>query len=49
MVLDWAEQHPEFDESFVKSLAEKLESFGSLTSGQSDALDNIIEKWRIDS
>ena len=47
-VLDWAEQHPEFDDGFVKSLAEKFESFGSLTENQSRALDNIIQKWRID-
>lgn len=46
-ILDWAEEHPEFDTDFVESLASQLEDKGELSENQEDALDNIIEKWHI--
>lgn len=48
LILSWADEHPDFDTAFVDSMAEKLETYGELTEAQSDALDNIIERWRIE-
>lgn len=50
-VLRWSEEAEEaedFDASFVESLQTGLEKYGRLTERQEDALDNIIERWRID-
>lgn len=47
MVLEWAEDHPKFDTSFVESLREALEQYDELTPSQSHALNNIIERFRI--
>ena len=49
LILDWAESHPEFDPEFVDTMQNALERFGSLTPAQSDALDNIITRFRIDT
>lgn len=46
-VLDWAEGRPNFDTSFVESLSERYDRFGELTGNQEDALDRIIERFRI--
>jgi hypothetical protein len=48
LVLDWAEQHPEFDVEFVTSLEVQFEDRGDLSNKQVEALDNIIAKWEID-
>ena len=47
MVLEWAEENPNFDISFIESIAEALAEYGSLTYYQGKALDNIIRKFRI--
>lgn len=47
MVLEWAEEHPDFDPEFVESLNDQLVDRGTLTDKQEDALDNIIESWNI--
>ena len=47
-VLNWAADHPDFDLEFVESLKKQLEDRGSFSDKQEEALDNIIEKWRID-
>lgn len=48
LILDWAAKNPEFETMFVEKMAEKLEKFGVLTERQSEALDNIIERWGIE-
>lgn len=48
MVLNWAEDHPKFDTGFVESLQDALETYGRLTEAQGNALDNIIDRFRID-
>jgi len=47
-VKNWAETKEEFDDSFINSLIDGYEKYGSLTEKQSEALGNIIEKFRID-
>ena len=47
MVLDWAEDHPDFDTTFVENLKVWLSTRDRLTDGQSAALDRIIEGYRI--
>jgi len=46
--LAWAEEHPKFDSEFLESLEKSCTEFGSLTPGQRQALDNIVDKWHID-
>lgn len=46
-ILEWAEEHPEFDTSFVESLHGQLSRSGELSDKQSQALHNIIEKYDI--
>lgn len=46
-ILEWAEDHPNFNTEFVESLSDRLESKGELSSNQEDALKNIIKKFRI--
>jgi hypothetical protein len=48
MVLDWADDHPRFDASFIESLKEQLENKGYLSEKQIMALENIIERFNID-
>ena len=47
IIFAWAEDHPEFDISFVEDLDVKLSEYGELTDAQIAALENIIEKWHI--
>lgn len=44
-IQEWALEHEDFDTSFVDSIAEQLESRGSVTDRQLVALQNIVEKW----
>lgn len=44
-IQEWALEHEDFDTSFVDSIAEQLESRGSVTDRQLAALQNIVEKW----
>lgn len=47
MVLEWAEDHPNFDTTFIESLQEALQQYDELTPAQSKGLDNIIYRFRI--
>ena len=46
-ILDWAENHPDFDTSFVESLQGQLDQGRNPSVAQIDALENIIERFRI--
>lgn len=46
-IILWADDHPEFDRSFVSQLYLLRKKGLDLTAAQEKALDNIIEKWRI--
>jgi len=48
MILEWAEEHPEFDTSFVESLKSWYDRGVELSERQEEALDNIIEKFDIE-
>jgi hypothetical protein len=48
MVLEWADnENPDFDTEFIESLQEQYEEKGWLSEKQEEALDNIINKFRI--
>jgi len=49
-IQNWSQKegNEDFDCSFVNSLSEKLEEYGSLTERQESALSNIIERFEID-
>lgn len=46
-VLAWAQNKPDFDTTFVKSLGEGLAKYKKLTDPQAAALEKIISKFRI--
>jgi len=46
-ILDWSDENPEFDPSFVYSLQEQLEADRELSPAQIRALRNIINGWDI--
>ena len=45
-ILSWA-QGRKFDTAFVQSVQDYLDLHGHVTSSQENALDNIIERWRV--
>lgn len=48
-IRNWAEENrPDFDFTFLDSLDEAFEEYEELTEAQEQALDNIIEGFRID-
>lgn len=47
-VLDWADNNPSFDKKFVLSLLRRLDNHQELTYAQLNALNNIINKFKID-
>ncbi len=47
MVEEWAANVPTFDTTFIDSLRERMSRIGYLSSAQEEALDNIIDKWKI--
>jgi hypothetical protein len=47
LALEFADYHDEFDSSFLVSLGEAMERYGRLSLKQSNALHNIVEKWRM--
>lgn len=47
-IMTWAEDKPDFDTSFVESMQERYESTRGLTSNMEQAIDNIIDQWRIE-
>jgi uncharacterized coiled-coil protein SlyX len=48
LILEWAQYHPNFDTDYVEDLQQQLAEGQELTERQSEALDNIIERFRID-
>lgn len=46
--IEWADNHDDFDPAFLESLYDRLEKGNSLTEGQRQGLENIIEKFGID-
>ncbi len=46
-VMEWAENNPSFDVSFVDSLLSRIRSGKELTEMQESALNNIITKFKI--
>jgi hypothetical protein len=47
IALDYADENPEFNPCFVKSLEEALDEYDELTEAQRDGLENIIIKWEM--
>lgn len=47
IIQHWAKDNLHFETDFVDQMEEKLAEYGSLTMGQSGALTNIIERYRI--
>lgn len=51
-ILEWADSADapgDFDTTFVHNMSERLETFGKLTEAQREGIDNIIEKFGIDT
>jgi len=47
-VLRWAKNNPDFDNTFILSLKESCTKKGKLTERQMKALDNIMQKWKVE-
>lgn len=47
-IVEWALEHPEFDDSFVLRMKEIIEDGTPLTDPQKDGLDNIISGFNIE-
>ncbi len=47
-VMNWADENPQFEPSFIESLAIQFQENGDLSDKQVLALDNIIDKWGIE-
>jgi hypothetical protein len=48
-ILNWADEHPEFDEGFIKSVLSQMEHGNrEPTDKQANAIDNIIGRFKID-
>lgn len=48
-ILNWAlDEKPDFDTKFVESVQAQLESKGSISTRQMEAVDNIIDRFKID-
>lgn len=47
LALDFADENPEFNVSFIKSLEEALDEYDELTDAQRAGLENIVEKWNM--
>ena len=48
LIEDYAEEHPNWDDSFIVSIREALEEYDDLTGGQRDACENIVRRYRLD-
>lgn len=48
MVIKWADNNKWFDTTFIQSLKQSCEGKGKLTDNQSQALENIIKKLKIE-
>ena len=47
-IIDWADNNPQFNADFVESLYDEYERDGQLTVIQEEALDNIIDRFKIE-
>lgn len=47
LVLDFADDQPQFDPSFAVSLQVKIRDHGGITTNQRDALERIIRRWHM--
>ncbi len=47
-VLEWADENGWFDAEFIESLQDYFNATGILTTAQENALDRIIERFRIE-
>lgn len=48
-ILNWAsDEKPDFDTAFIESVQAQLESKGSISTRQMEAVDNIIDRFKID-
>jgi SUMO ligase MMS21 Smc5/6 complex component len=47
LIKQWAVDHPSFDTTFVDSVEDCMYQHDGITTRQSNALDNIIARWRI--
>lgn len=50
MIIDWFNERPDilFDLDFIENMQDKLIHGQGLTQNMKNALDNIIERWRIE-
>lgn len=48
-VMAWSEDHPYFDDTFVCSLLKRLDSGRELSDAQVNSLNNIINKFKIET
>ena len=48
-ILEYAAEHPSFDDAWVWSVKEQYEARGELTLSQARGLDNIIDRYRIEA
>jgi len=47
-ILNWAKENPDFDKKFVVAVQDYYDNHQHVSTRQSDAIDTIIAKWRID-
>lgn len=47
-IIDWADNNPKFNTGFVEALYNEYELKGQLTVKQEEALDNIIDRFKIE-
>lgn len=48
MTIEWMAENKHVDDSYVQSLYDYCERFSGLTERQYEALENIIERFRIE-
>ena len=47
LIIDYAHDHKSFDTDFIESISDSLSEYGELTSGQSAACQNIVDRYRM--
>jgi hypothetical protein len=47
IILNWAERKPKFRTDFIESVLSFIENTEFITNSQMNAIDNIIEKYKI--
>jgi len=48
VILEWAKRNSKFDASTMEGIQENYEIYGSFTSCQEYAIENVYYKWKID-